>query len=221
MNKSKEKEKNKEKIKVQLLNLLHKGSEEIELDAKVFNGHVSKGSIYRAVHQHLANKREGAASTKTRAEVSGSGRKPWKQKGTGRARVGSTRSPLWRHGGVVFGPHPRDYSYNVPEKIRKLALKSALCAKLKENNLVVLDSFSITSPKTKEVVKLLINLKIKPLKNLLLLLDTIDNNLKLALGNIEFLDFNLAKNTNMYQVLRAHKLVITKKALIELTHRLA
>ena len=210
-----------ETITLPIYNTEGKEVEKVKLDPAVFNGSINTAAIHQAVRGFMANQRFGLAATKTRGEISGGGRKPWKQKGTGRARVGSTRSPLWRHGGVVFGPHPRDYSYNVPEKIRKLALKSALCAKLKENNLVVLDSFSVASPKTKEVVKLFINLKIKPLKNLLLLLDTIDSNLKLALGNIEFLDFNLAKNTNMYQILKAHKLVITKKALIELTHRLA
>ena len=193
----------------------------LKLDSSVFNGTINNHAIYQAVCVYRANQRKGLASTKTRGEVSGGGRKPWKQKGTGRARVGSIRSPLWRHGGVVFGPHPRDYSYKIPNKIKKLALKSALCLKVKENNFIILDDFRIQRPKTKDAVKIFSNLKIGPKKFILLLIDKVDKNLKFALRNIDFLNFNLAKDTNTYEVLNANKLIITKQALSELVQRLS
>jgi len=115
----------------------------IKLNPSVFDGVVNTGVIYQAVNAHLANKRRGLAATKTRGEVSGGGKKPWKQKGTGRARVGSNRSPLWRHGGVIFGPHPRDFSQSIPNKIKLLALRASLNAKVNENNLVVLRLISL------------------------------------------------------------------------------
>jgi large subunit ribosomal protein L4 len=192
----------------------------LKLDSSVFNGTINNHAIYQAVCVYRANQRKGLASTKTRGEVSGGGRKPWRQKGTGRARVGSIRSPLWRHGGAVFSPHPKGYSYSIPDKIKKLALKSALRAKVKENNLIVLDNFKMDKPKTKEAVKIIYNLKIEPLKNILLLLDKTDKFIKLALRNISFLNFNLAKDTNIYEVLVSRKLIITKQALADLTKRL-
>jgi len=209
-----------EAITLPIYNSEGKEIDTVKLDSAVFDGTVNKSAIYQVVSMFLANQRKGLAQTKTRGEVSGGGRKPWKQKGTGRARVGSTRSPLWRHGGVVFGPHPRDYSYTLPNKIKKLALKSALCTKLKENNFIVLDNFSIDKPKTKEAARIFSNLKIAPLKSLLLLVDKIDNNAKLALRNIDFLDVNFARDTHTYEVLAHTKLVVTKDALGELTKRL-
>ncbi|MDD5042924.1 MAG: 50S ribosomal protein L4, partial [Candidatus Omnitrophica bacterium] len=132
----------------------------VKLDREVFDGSQNKDSLYQAINSYRANQRKGLASTKTRGEVSGGGRKPWKQKGTGRARVGSSRSPLWKHGGVVFGPHPRDFSYSIPQKIKSLALKTALNAKLKENNFLVLDEFKLDEPKTKSAMKVLSSLKL-------------------------------------------------------------
>lgn len=198
----------------------------IKLNAKIFDGTVNTASLYQAVRAFRANQRWGLASTKTRGEVSGGGRKPWRQKGTGRARVGSTRSPLWRHGGVIFGPHPRDFSFRLPQKIKALALKSSLNIKMKENDFVVLDNFKLDKPKSKDALKLLSNLKIIPGKNkknykVLLLLDKIDDNLKLALRNIGFLNVNLAKNTHAYEVLTAKKLIITKEGLAALADRLS
>jgi large subunit ribosomal protein L4 len=192
----------------------------IELDAAVFGGPVNKAAIYQEVCAYRANQRRGLASTKTMGEVSGGGRKPWRQKGTGRARVGSIRSPLWRHGGVVFGPHPRDFSYTIPDKIKKVALKSALCLKLAENNLTIMEDFKMEQPKTKEAVKVFANLKIKPLKGLLLLLSESDRNSKLALRNINFLDFVSARNLNTFEVLAHKKLIITKDGLNEIVKRL-
>lgn len=196
----------------------------VKLNSKVFDGTVNNASLYQSVNAFRANQRCGLASTKTRGEVSGGGRKPWKQKGTGRARVGSTRSPLWRHGGVIFGPHPRDFSFRLPQKIKTLALKSSLNIKVKENDLVVLDNFSLDKPKVKDAVKALSNLKLVPLKNngkhkVLLLLDKLDNNLRLALRNISFLNVNVAKDVYAYEVLVAGKVVITKGALEALIKR--
>ena len=196
-----------------------------KLNAAVFDGVINEAVVYQAVNAYRANQRKGLASTKTRGEVSGGGKKPWKQKGTGRARVGSIRSPLWRHGGVVFGPHPRDFSYKLPEKIKNLALKSTLNAKVKENNFIILDNAKIGSSKTKEAVKILSGLNLAPKKNkkkckVLFLIDKMDKALLTATRNIEFLSLNLATNTHAYEVLENKKLLITKDGLAELTNRL-
>ncbi len=198
--------------------------DKIKLDVAIFDGSINRQAIYQAVNAYLANQRKGLAATKTRGEVSGGGRKPWRQKGTGRARVGSNRSPLWRHGGVIFGPHPRDFSYTLPQKIKNLALKSTLNAKVKENNFIVVDSFKTETNKTKEAAKIFSNLNLGAKKDknprTLLLLDKIDRNLKLALSNIGFLKFNLAKDANAYQVISSGKLIITKNALADLAARI-
>lgn len=208
-------------VTLPIYNTNGKEVDNLKLNSTVFDGNVNTFSIYQAVCAYRANQRKGLASTKTRQEVSGGGRKPWRQKGTGRARAGSIRSPLWRGGGVVFGPHPRDFSHTLPKKIKNLALRSALNAKIRENNFTVLDDFKIQTHKTKEAVKVFSNLKIDPKKNtVLLLLDKMDNHIKLALRNISFLDVNKALDTNTYEVLGHKKLFITKKALSELTERL-
>ncbi|MGB9825589.1 MAG: 50S ribosomal protein L4, partial [Desulfofundulus sp.] len=124
--------------RVPVYNLLGEAVGEIELSDNVFAVPMNSALIHQAVVRHLANRRRGTADTKTRAEVSGGGRKPWRQKGTGRARHGSIRSPLWRHGGVVFGPHPRSYAQDMPRKMRRLALKMALSEKLRNGELTVL-----------------------------------------------------------------------------------
>jgi len=203
-------------------NVEGKEVETLDLDPAVFDGTVNLAAIYQAVNAYRAAKRSGLAATKTRGEVSGGGKKPWRQKGTGRARVGSTRSPLWRHGGVVFGPHPRDFSYSVPDKIKKLALKSALNAKVKENNFIILDTVSLSQPKTKEAAKIFTNLKIKPVREnyVLMLLNAKDGKLERALRNLDFLDVVPAGMANAYDVLAHHKLVTTKDGLQQLVARL-
>ena len=197
----------------------------LKLDKAVFDGAINTAAIHQAVNAYRANKRKGLASTKTRGEVSGGGKKPWRQKGTGRARVGSTRSPLWRHGGVIFGPHPRDFYYKLPEKLKTLALKSSLNAKVRENSLIVLDRINLEKAKTKVAAKIFSNFKIMPDKGtksnrLLLLLDKIDGNLKLALRNINFLNVNLATDTHAYEVMSHNKLIITKEGLHKLISRI-
>ncbi|MDD5476778.1 MAG: 50S ribosomal protein L4 [Candidatus Omnitrophica bacterium] len=199
--------------------------ETIKLDAAIFDASLNTNSLHQAIEGYRANQRKGLASTKTRGEVSGGGKKPWKQKGTGRARVGSTRSPLWRHGGVVFGPHPRDFSYDVPQKIKAAALKTSLNLKLKENNFVVLDDFKIDAPKTKEAVKVFTNLKLfsakdKKIKKVLFLTHKLDGQLKVSLKNIGFLTVNLASDCHAYEVMNNQKLLITKAGLTDLTKRL-
>lgn len=214
-----------EAVTLPIYNTEGKEVDTIKLNTSVFNGIVNTDAIYQAINAYRANQRRGLASTKTRGEVSGGGRKPWKQKGTGRARVGSTRSPLWRHGGVVFGPHPRDFYNRLPQKIKGLALKSSLNAKVKENNMVILDEMRLEKTKTKEAINIFVNLKLfsktdKKKSKILLLLKKVDNNLKAALRNIAFLDVNIAKDIHVYEVLKNQKLVVTKEALNELTDRL-
>jgi len=214
---------NMEAITLPIYNTEGKEIDSIKLDKAVFDGTINTHAIYQAINAYRANQRKGLASTKTRGEVSGGGKKPWRQKGTGRARVGSIRSPLWRHGGVIFGPHPRSFYYKLPQKIKNLALKSTLNAKVKGNNIIVLDGIKLEKPKTKEVSKIISNLKINPVRNtnkLLLLLDKIDGNLKVAAGNINFLNVSLVRDTHAYEVISHQKLIITKEAVSELTNRL-
>ena len=198
--------------------------ERVTLDASIFNGKVNKDAIYQAINSYMANQRCGLAATKTRGEVSGGGKKPWKQKGTGRARAGSTRSPLWRHGGVVFGPHPRDFSERLPAKIKNVALASSLSAKANDQNLIVVEKIELEKPSTKEAVKILTNLKIDFNKakkhSTLVVLEKWGPGVQRALRNIAGLKFNLAKDTFAYEVLAAHKVIITRPALAELMKRL-
>jgi len=214
-----------EALTLPIYNAQGKEVDSLKLDTAVFDGIINSEAMYQAINAYRANQRKGLAATKTRGEVSGGGKKPWKQKGTGRARVGSTRSPLWRHGGVTFGPHPRDFSYKLADKIKNVALKSSLNAKVKENNLIVLDELIIDNSKTKEALKLFSNLKINSSKDkkpagVLLLLDKIGDKGKFALRNIDFLRFNLATDTNVYEVLTHKKLIITKAGLAKLASRL-
>jgi large subunit ribosomal protein L4 len=196
--------------------------ETLKLNPGVFDGNVNKEAVYQAIVAYRANQRKGLASTKTRGEVSGGGKKPWRQKGTGRARVGSTRSPLWKHGGVVFGPHPRDFSYELPKKIRLAALKSVLNEKIKENNLLILDDMKLASSKTKEAYKIFGNLKLagkKKTESVLFLLHKIDNNTRLALRNISFLSLGLASDTHAYEVVTHKKIILTKDGVSDIVKR--
>jgi len=207
-----------EAITLPIYSLDGKELESIKLNTSVFDGTINTEAIYQAINAYRAGQRRGVASTKTRGEVSGGGKKPWKQKGTGRARVGSTRSPLWRHGGVVFGPHPRDFSYKLPTKIKTLALKSSLNSKVKENSFMVLDNLSLDKPKTKEARKIFSNLKIN--SSALLILGKIDKTTRLALRNLSFLDLNTATDTNVYEVITHKKIIVTKDGLTGLINRL-
>jgi large subunit ribosomal protein L4 len=186
--------------------------EKIEgLNSKIFDGEVNKGALYQVVKMYEANQRQGTSSTKNRAAVSGGGRKPWAQKHTGRARAGSNRSPLWRGGGVVFGPHQRDYSYTVPQYIRREALRASINSKYNEKDLMVLNEIKVEKPKTKEFKKILKSLKLS--EKALFVVDKIDDNLRLAARNLEVVSLKRAQDVNAMDVLRAKKLVVTRPAL--------
>lgn len=198
----------------------NKELEKIEgLNQKVFDGEVNKSILYQAIRMYEANQRQGTSSTKTRAVVSGGGRKPWAQKHTGRARAGSIRSPLWKGGGVVFGPHPRDYSYTLPQNIRREALRASINSKYNDKDLVVLDEVAVEKPKTKDFKKLLKSLKLKD--KALFVLDKIDNNLRLASRNLKGISLRRADDVNAMDVLKAKKLVVTKPALSILEKKIA
>jgi large subunit ribosomal protein L4 len=203
--------------KVQILDQTGKKTKEISAPEDVLSYPIKEHLIYEAVVNYRANQRRGSASTKTRAEVRGGGRKPWRQKGTGRARAGSTRSPLWRSGGITFGPKPRDYAYKMPRKAKRNALKSALAMKFAENQIMVLDSLKFKEPKTKEGVSFLKKLKIESA----LVIDNQENkNLFLSLRNIpkvKAVDFN---QINIYDVLNHKSLVFTQEAFESLMERL-
>lgn len=183
-----------------------------------FGGPVNQPLVSQAVKMYLANKRCGLAQTKTRGEVSGGGKKPWKQKGTGRARAGSTRSPLWRHGGVVFGPHPRDYGYGLSPKVLNGALLSALNDKAVNDGIRVLDKLEISSAKAKEMRAVLDNLKLN--KKILLVASKHDKGVVLSSRNIQGLSLALAKDLNALDVLKASTVVLLKNSLDVLKNRL-
>ena len=183
---------------------------EIALSEEIFGGEVKEHLFYEVVKMQLANRRSGTASTKTKGEVSGGGVKPWKQKGTGRARSGSIRSPLWRHGGTVFGPHPRDYSYKLPRKVMKDALRNALKLRASEGKMMVFDAINLAEPKTKAAIELL---KRSNLVNALIVIEGDNKNLELAVRNLK--DFQVQKvvGLNVYDILNYDTLVITRSAL--------
>lgn len=193
---------------VEVLDKSGKKVSQLELDDNVY-GTVKEHLFYEVVKMQLANRRSGTASTKTRAEVSGGGVKPWKQKGTGRARSGSNRSPVWRHGGTVFGPHPRDYSYKVPKKVMKEAVKSALALRIKEGKLFVYDSIDLSEPKTKAALEVLKN---SNLSNALIVIDGQNRNLELAVRNLKDYKVLQAGGMNVYDVLDFDNLVMTRSA---------
>ncbi|MCR3954722.1 MAG: 50S ribosomal protein L4 [Gudongella sp.] len=196
--------------KVNVYNMLGELVEEMELSDAVFGVEVNEHVVYEVVKNQLANKRQGTQSAKTRAEVRGGGRKPWRQKGTGRARQGSIRSPQWKGGGVVFAPKPRDYSYSVPKKVRRLAMKSALTDKLQNNEIIVVDGMNFDAPKTKEMVNMLNNLKAD--KKALIVMDEKNVNVIRSAGNIPNVATTLVNTLNVYDILKYNSFIITKEA---------
>ena len=183
----------------------------ITLDEVYFNGRVNKSLLHQYLLMYLANQRSHSASTKTRKQVRGSGRKPWRQKGTGRARVGSIRSPLWRGGGVVFGPKPRRVQYQLPKNIKNLALAHSLNSKVKDNQLAVVENFSLAKPKTSELVKLFKALEAqgKPL----LVTEKHNSQIVRAAGNIPYAQVKTFNNLNAFDVLSHQKVIFSKPAL--------
>ena len=185
---------------------------EIELNNDLFDAKINKHVVHQIVKRYLAGKRRGTASTKNRSEVSGGGEKPWKQKGTGRARAGSIRSPLWVGGGVIFGPENRDYSYPIPKKMRMVALKSILSDKAKNNNIIVLDNLELKEGKTKEIINIFNNLNLDGNK-VLIVIDKEDDLIKRAVSNLEGAMVITANKINAYELINYKKIIVTKDAL--------
>src|SRR5712671_1750192 len=200
---------------VKILNLTSKEVGEIELPDAVFGVEMNEPLIHEAVRSFLANRRAGTSATKTRGDVSGAGRKLWKQKGTGRARIASLRSPLWKGGGNVHGPQPRDWSYNLPKKMRKRAMCSAISERLREGNLVVISEWALEHPKTKEFLGTLGTLN---LTGRTLIVDSLKNTkLMLASRNVQTAKVVNSYGVNIYDLINHQKLVLTPAAVEELT----
>ncbi len=203
--------------KVKVLSKSGQKIKEISVPKEVFSYTVKEHLVYEAVVNYRSNQRRGTASTKTRNEIRGGGRKPWRQKGTGRARAGSIRSPLWRKGGATFGPKPRDFSYNIPKKAKRNALRSILSMKLAENQLMVVDTLEFNSPKTKEGTEFLSKLKLDSA----LVVDTHENkNMFLALKNIPRVKPMNYVCLGVYDVLKYKWLVFSQRAFDSLMERL-
>ena len=194
---------------VSVYNKEGKEVEKIDLNDSVFAAPVNEHLVHMAVVLQLANKRQGTQKAKTRSEVRGGGRKPYRQKGTGRARQGSIRSPQWVGGGVVFAPKPRDYSFKLNKKVKRLALQSALSTKVAEGKIIVLDELTLSEVKTKEMVKVLGNIKCD---NALIVMDGSNENVMLAARNIPAVKTASVNTINVYDLLKYNNLVVTKEA---------
>src|SRR6185369_372698 len=208
---------------VKVRNLKNKEVGEISLSDAVFGVELNESLIHAAVVNFQANGRQGTSATKTRGNVSGSGRKLWKQKGTGRARIASLRSPLWKGGGNVHGPQPRDWSYQMPKKMRRGAIRSALSERLREGNLIVIDELSFENPRTKDFLSALGTLGLvenaKHAKTLII--DSLDNaNLVLSSRNVQKTKVTNSFGLNIYDIVYHEKLVFSKSAIEELTNLL-
>ena len=198
-------------LKTNVLDMSGKVVGEIELSEALFGVEINTAVVHDVVKNHLANLRQGTQSALTRAEVSGGGRKPWRQKGTGRARQGSTRAPQWTHGGIVFAPKPRDYSYTLNKKARRLALKSALSAKAAETAIVVIDEIKMDAPKTKEFAAFLKAVGVEG--KALVVTAAVDQNVVKSGRNIPGCQVTFANLLNVYDIVNAKKLVLDKAAL--------
>ncbi|WP_313756272.1 50S ribosomal protein L4 [Tissierella sp.] len=196
--------------KVNVYNMLGEQVGEIELDENIFGIEVNQHVVYEVVKNQLANKRQGTQSAKTRAEVRGGGRKPWRQKGTGRARQGSIRAPHFTGGGVTFAPKPRDYSYSVPKKVRRLAMKSALTSKVLNNEIIVIDEINFDAPKTKDMANFLT--KINADKKALIVMGEKNVNVIKSANNIPNVQTALVNTLNVYDILKYNSFIITKDA---------
>lgn len=191
---------------------------EVSLDDAIFGVEVKGHILHEVVTMQLASRRSGTACTKGRSEVHGGGRKPWRQKGTGRARAGTIRSPLWRGGGTVFGPKPRSYAFKVPKKVRRLALKMALSSKLANGQLLVLEGYPFETPKTREFVKVLNRFEIN---KALFVIPEEQDALTLSARNVPYVHVMRTEGLNVYDILRFDHLVLLKPAINKITERLA
>ena len=202
---------------VSVYNMTNEKVGDLELSDDIFNVEMNEkraGLIHQVVVMQLASRRLGTHSTKTRGMVRGGGRKPWRQKGTGRARAGSRRSPLWRGGGTIFGPHPRSYAFNMPKKQRRLALKCVLSDKLQSGDLIVLDNLDFEAPKTKQFVKLLDDFNVE--KRALFITDEPKENVQKSSNNIQGVKAIGALGLNVYDILYHDKLFLTKDAVAKI-----
>lgn len=197
--------------KIQMIDVKGNPVEEVELNEGIFDVEVNQHAVYLVVKNILANKRQGTHSAKTRAEVRGGGKKPWRQKGTGRARQGSIRSPQWKGGGIVFAKKPRDYSYTTPKKVRRLALKSVLTSKLQNDEIILLDKYEMQESKTKEFAKILKDVKAS--SKALVVINDNDSDIYRYARNIKGVKVLRATDINVYDLLKYHSLVISKDAL--------
>jgi large subunit ribosomal protein L4 len=197
--------------KLDVLNVSGEKIGDIDLNPGIFGIEVNQTVLHDAVKNYLANQRQGTQSAKTRSEVRGGGKKPFRQKGTGRARQGTTRAPHYVGGGVAFAPKPRDYSYKLPKRVKRLALFSALSAKVAAGEMIVLDELSMDAPKTKDMVKILANIKAE--KKSLIVLSNVDENVVRSSNNLQGVDTTFVGSLNVYDILNHNNFVVTKKAL--------
>lgn len=205
---------------VKVKNLKNEEVGEVELSESVFGARLNKALIYSALKNYLANQRAGTVGTKTRGNTSGSGKKLWKQKGTGRARISSLRSPLWKGGGNVHGPQPRDWSYTIPKKMRRGAICSALSERLREGGVTVIDSFDLPGPRTKDFAGALKSLGLG--SGFVLIVDSLNNkNLALSSRNLPNVKYIAPEGVNVYEVLSHEQVAISKDAIAALDQRLA
>ncbi len=204
-------------VTVPLLSQRNETVGEVSLAAEVFHGPVRRHLLYENVRMQRANRRAGTAATKTRGFVSGGGKKPWRQKGTGRARAGSTRSPLWVGGATIVGPQPRDYGYRLPASARRAALRSALAAKVRDGKLLVLDQITLETPKTKLLAKLVADLGVT---SALIVIPARDDSIERAARNLPHVKVLRAEGANVYDMLRYDRLVLTREAVDALVRRL-
>ena len=195
--------------KVSVYNMEGKEVGTMDLNDSIFAVEINEHLVHMAVVQQLANNRQGTQKAKTRSEVSGGGRKPWRQKGTGHARQGSTRSPQWTHGGVVFAPTPRDYSFKLNKKEKRAALKSALTSVVADNKFIVVDELKLNEIKTKDFAKVMSNLNVE---KALVVLDTNDQNVVMSAKNIPTVKTALTNTINVYDILKYNTVVVTKAA---------
>jgi large subunit ribosomal protein L4 len=204
---------------VDLLNQRGEKVDSVELDDSIFNAEIDEGLVQRVVLWQLAKRRSGTASTKTRGEIRGGGKKPWRQKGTGRARVGTNRSPIWTGGGTVFGPKPRSYAFSLPKKVRRAALRSVLSSRLKENRLTVVDKIDLESPKTRLFLEPLRALGLEGGKALFVTPDK-DETLLRSSRNLYQVLVLPVDGLNVYDLLRFEKLVLLQDAIPKICERL-
>jgi large subunit ribosomal protein L4 len=207
---------------VDVLDLNNQKVGEVELADSVFGAEVNQDLLYESVRHYLAGKRAGTHKVKTRHEVAGSGKKLWKQKGTGRARMGSVRSPVWRHGGTVHGPVPRDYSYNLPRKMQLGALRSALTAKLRDGDIKIVSAFELAGHKTKAFAQTLGKFEATGAKHKVLLVEVAENrNLELSARNIDGVEVVRSHEVHPYHLLCAQHIFFSKDAALKLSETLA